>query len=134
MFVSSQNPREQKWRKFTDSTVRVLQDRNARKRDRRLLGQSKSDLERACAGGKIDLNTDNASQQTHSNAAGQPFSQGVGYCGVGGNSIVSLEITIWMHVTEEVSHNDTFAPFWVVSLAMWRTLLDLSKTEFEHFA
>lgn len=39
-----------------------------------------------------------------------------------------------MHVTEEVSHNKTSAPFLLVSLAMWRAFLDLSKTEFKYFA
>ena len=33
-----------------------------------------------------------------------------------------------------MSHNDTFARFGLVSLTVWRALLDLSKTEFEHFA
>lgn len=39
-----------------------------------------------------------------------------------------------MHVTEEMSHNDTSARFGLISLAMWGTLLDLSKTEFKDFA
>lgn len=98
-------------------------------------GKSKGDygdsLNLIWRGHVLDLNRDNASQQTHSNA-GQPLSRGRILRGRG-NSIVCLEITT-MRVTEKESHNDTSAAIWLVSLAMWRAFLDLGKTEFEDLA